>query len=74
MFAKWKELRDAMPNYAPFIDAGLSKLQDYYSRAMQVPAYQLAICKISFFLNYSVTNDNYYFSSASPREKALMVC
>lgn len=73
MFAKWKELQEAMPNYAPFINAGLLKLQDYFSRAMQVPAYQLAICKSSLFLDYRVTNDCSFLVSASPREKALMV-
>jgi len=51
MSAKWNELQEAMPNYARFIDAGLAKLQDYFLHAMQVPAYQLAICKFFFFFD-----------------------
>jgi len=35
-----------MPEYFHCIEAGLSKLQGYFSHAMQVPAYQLAICKM----------------------------
>ena len=35
-----------MPDYAYHIEAGLSKLQDYFAHAMQVPVYQLAICKL----------------------------
>lgn len=37
--------------YAQFIEAGLSKLRSYFHRVIQVPAYQLAICKNVFFLN-----------------------
>ena len=48
---KWEEYQDKMPDYSSYIEAGLSKLQDYFSRAMQVPAYQLAICKIILFFS-----------------------
>ena len=62
IIAKWKEYKDEMPDYELCIDAGLSKLQDYFSQAMKVPAYQLAICKVVFgyFLQYTVTNYLYY--------------
>ena len=46
---KWEEYQDEMPNYSYYIEAGLLKLQDYLSRAMKVPAYQLAICKMTHF-------------------------
>ena len=48
MIAKWEECQNMMPDYSHYIEAGLAKLQDYFSRAMQVPAYQLAICKWTF--------------------------
>jgi hypothetical protein len=50
MIAKWEELQDKMPDYSYCIDMGLSKLQDYFSHAIQVLAYQLAICKWPFSL------------------------
>ena len=38
-----------MPEYSYHIEAGLLKLQDYFSHAIQVPAYQLAIHKMLLF-------------------------
>jgi len=54
IIVKWEEYQDKMPEYAHHIEAGLLKLQDYFSRAMKVPVYQLAILlhpskKLSWF-------------------------
>ena len=51
MITTWKQYQRDMPEYALFIEAGLSKLQEYFDLAIQVPAYQLAICIKSHFLN-----------------------
>jgi hypothetical protein len=51
MITIWKQYKEDMPEYAPLIEAGLSKLQDYFDLAIQVPAYQLAICITFHFLN-----------------------
>jgi len=48
---RWEEYQDDMPAYDIYIEAGLLKLRDYFSRAMQVPAYQLAICKAVLFFS-----------------------
>jgi hypothetical protein len=39
----WNELKVEMPEAAPIIDAGLSKLEEYRSRADLVPAYVVAM-------------------------------
>ena len=49
MITVWEQYKKDMPEYARFIEPGLSKLQTYFHLAIQVPAYQLAICK-SYFL------------------------
>ena len=39
----WNELKVKMPDVAPIIDAGLSKLEEYCSRANLVLAYVIAM-------------------------------
>ena len=39
----WNELKVEMPEAAPIIDVGLSKLEEYRSRADLVPAYVVAM-------------------------------
>jgi len=75
MITIWKQYQDDMPGYALFIEAGLSKLENYYNMAIQVPAYQLAICIKSYFLNLKckVTKKLYYIFSTSSFKKALLV-
>jgi hypothetical protein len=51
MITIWEQYQQDMPRYALFIQAGLSKLQNYFHLAIQVPAYQLAICIKLYFLN-----------------------
>jgi len=51
MIAIWEQYQVDMPSYALFIEAGLAKLQTYFSHAIKVPAYQLAICKKDLCLN-----------------------
>jgi hypothetical protein len=51
MIAIWEQYQIDMPSYALFIEAGLTKLQTYFSHAIKVPAYQLAICKKDLCLN-----------------------
>ncbi len=50
MITIWEQYKNDMPEYAIFIEAGLSKLQTYFHLAIQVPAYQLAICIVSFLI------------------------
>ena len=72
MIATWEQYKKDMPEYAIFIQAGLSKLQTYFNLAIQVPAYQLAIC-IVFFFKCRVTNKLYCIFSTSSLKKALLV-
>lgn len=51
MIVIWEQYQKDMPAYAPYIEAGLLKLQDYFRRAIQVPAYQIAICMEALLLN-----------------------
>ncbi|PPQ71742.1 hypothetical protein CVT24_006506, partial [Panaeolus cyanescens] len=53
MIAVWKDYQTKMsPAYASVIAAGIDKLSAYYSKVIDVPAFQLAICKcINFVLN-----------------------
>ena len=51
MITTWEQYKQDMPEYAQIIEAGLSKLQTYFNLAIQVPAYQLAICMKFYFLN-----------------------
>jgi hypothetical protein len=51
MIAIWEQYERNMPEHALFINAGLAKLQEYFNLAIQVPAYQLAICIKFYFLN-----------------------
>ena len=51
MIAAWERYQVEMPNYTQHIRDGLSKLYNYYHCAIEVPAYQLAICIKSYFLN-----------------------
>jgi hypothetical protein len=44
----WNEQKVKMPDAAPIIDAGLSKLEEYHSRADLVPAYVVAMGNNSF--------------------------
>ena len=48
----WNEQKEEMPEVAPIIDAGLSKLDEYRSWADLVPAYVVAMGKSSvYFFN-----------------------
>lgn len=51
MITTWEQYKQDMPEYAQIIEAGLSKLQTYFNLAIQVLAYQLAICMKFYFLN-----------------------
>jgi len=62
MITIWEQCQKDMPEYAKFIQAGLSKLQSYFHLAIQVPAYQLAICIVSFF-KCRVTNKLNFIAS-----------
>lgn len=46
----WNEQKVKMPDAAPIIDAGLSKLEEYRSRADLVPAYVVAMGNDSFVI------------------------
>lgn len=39
----WREMKDKYPEYSDVIDAGLDKLEDYWNRVEDVPAYTLAM-------------------------------
>jgi len=51
MIATWQQCQKNMPEFASFINPGLLKLQSYFNLAIEVPAYQLAICIKFYFLN-----------------------
>jgi hypothetical protein len=72
MITIWEQYQKDMPEYAIFIQAGLSKLQTYFNLAIQVPAYQLAICIVSF-LKCRVTDKLYCIFSTSSHKEALLV-
>ncbi|KAF6743936.1 ribonuclease H-like domain-containing protein, partial [Ephemerocybe angulata] len=43
MISRWKEMKTELPRYSLVIDAGISKLQDYWNEVKDVPAYTLAM-------------------------------
>lgn len=43
MATKWKQHRDANPEFADVIDTGLDKLDEYFMYAQQVPANTIAM-------------------------------
>jgi len=73
MITVWKQYQREMPECALFIEAGLSKLQDYFDLAIQVPAYQLAICMTFVFIKYRLTDKLYYIFSTSSLKEAFLI-
>lgn len=73
MIATWERYQEDMPEYSLFIEAGLSKLQTYFHHAIQVPAYQLAICIKFHFFKFKVTNIFYCIFSTSSFKEAILV-
>lgn len=41
----WEKLRDAKPELAPAISAGLKIAEDYYRKMDDTPAYIIAMCE-----------------------------
>ena len=59
MAAKWKKHRDAHPEFADVIDAGLDKLDEYYNYAQDVLVNTIAMGKTArkLFLHNMLTNN-----------------
>ncbi|TFK18137.1 hypothetical protein FA15DRAFT_603846 [Coprinopsis marcescibilis] len=49
MMKVWENMKAEHPNYINLIDAGLSKLQEYWEKVKDVPAYTLVMCLFYFF-------------------------
>lgn len=45
MITRWEQLQNMLPIYYDVIDAGISKLTEYYDRLATIPAYTLSICE-----------------------------
>jgi hypothetical protein len=67
----WKEQKDEIPEAARIIDRGLSKLEEYHSRANLVPAYVVAMGNhlLTIFTIMQLTSCSCYLPAINPAMK-----
>ncbi|PPR08259.1 hypothetical protein CVT24_001174 [Panaeolus cyanescens] len=71
MLAVWTNYQTSMPAYSSIIEAGITKLLDYYSKIVNIPAFQLSIC--AFFLSHVIPSFDSLYISAKPEAEASVV-